>query len=114
MSRLKVTVGDATIRCERSDTPTAQALLEAAPFTARANTWGEEVDLTTPVSIEAEADAHDVVDAGELAFWPDGDVIAIGPTPISRAQEIRRAQRLQYLGSGAGRCDAAEGGPGRR
>jgi hypothetical protein len=93
MTRLRITAGGVAVEIETRDTPTAAAILAALPIRSAARTWGREVYFDTPVSVAREADAKAVVAAGEIAFWTDGDAIAIGfgPTPVSRGDEIRLA-----------------------
>ena len=100
MKKLKMTIGGVEITVELFDTPTAGAIHQALPFSSVARTWGEEVYFDTPVRTEPEADARDIVEAGEMAFWLAGSAIAIGfgPTPVSQGDEIRFASPCNIWG----------------
>ena len=97
MSRtIEISINDHRIQVQLRNTLTANAILTALPFQSSAQTWGDEVYFEAPVSNQIlEEDAKDVVNLGELAFWVEGNCIAIGfgPTPISHKNEIRLAAR---------------------
>ncbi len=95
MSRkLEISINKHKILVTLRNTATADAIYAALPFESHTQTWGDEVYFSTPVSNQIlEDDAKAVVELGELAFWVEGDCIAIGfgPTPISQGDEIRLA-----------------------
>jgi hypothetical protein len=72
------------------DTPDGRALLAALPCESRASTWGDEVYFSLPVAMKLDADARQVVAAGDVCYWVQGNALALpfGPTPISRPTSV--------------------------
>jgi hypothetical protein len=97
---LRIEAGQVVLRVQLLDTPTAKALVAALPFEARAQTWGEEVYFTTPVSVKLEPDAKQIVEPGTVCFWTEGDALALpyGRTPISTDQRPKLASRCNVVG----------------
>lgn len=102
--KLRITAGQSAFELVLDDTPTARALVEAAPFDSRAQTWGQEVYFSTPVSAAREPDAKQVVEPGTACFWTDGDAIALpyGRTPISTDARPKLASPCNVIGRIAG------------
>jgi hypothetical protein len=91
--RIRFTFEGVVLNAELLDTNTANSIWDALPIDASVSTWGEEVYFDCGVSLGEEPEARALVTAGEIAYWPPGDAIAIGfgPTPVSRGDEIRLA-----------------------
>ena len=102
--KIRIEAGSARIELELSSTPTAKALAAALPFESRAQTWGEELYFTTPVSAQLEPDARQVVEPGTVCFWTQGDALALpyGRTPISTDSRPKLANPCNVLGKVVG------------
>jgi hypothetical protein len=109
--KLRITAGSVTLQAELRDTPTTRALAEALPFEAAAQTWGEEVYFSTPISAKLEPDARQVVEPGTVCFWTEGDALALpyGRTPISSDERPKLASRCNVLGNIIGDAKALAG-----
>lgn len=106
--KIRIRIGPLTMEADLYDTPTAQKIATALPISASFNTWGDEIYFPIPVTSELEEDAREVVDVGDLGYWPPGKAFCIffGPTPMSRSGEIRPASAVNIIGKVKG--DAAQ------
>ncbi len=98
---IKITAGQVQLEAQLNDGPTASMIAEALPITGAARRWGEEIYFPIPVQAELEADAREVVEPGELGYWPSGNAFCIffGPTPASHGDEIRAASAVNIIGN---------------
>jgi hypothetical protein len=99
MPRIRITAGDVVAFAELNETSTAEAIWNALPIEAPANTWGDEIYFSIPVHL-GEDDAQAVVEKGDLGYWPAGNAFCIffGHTPASRGDEIRPASPVNVIG----------------
>ena len=100
MRQIKIILGDLVLDAHLNDSPTAQKVWEALPIETSFNTWGDEIYFSIPVEAELEKDAQEVVESGDLGYWPSGNAFCIffGPTPISTEGEIRPASAVNMIG----------------
>jgi len=96
---IKITAGSVEQTAELNDSSTASKIWDALPVEAAGNTWGDEIYFSIPVKCDYE-DAQEVVELGDLAYWPPGTAFCIffGQTPASRGGEIRPASAVNVFG----------------
>jgi len=97
---IRVCIGDAVARGELHDCPTATHIWEALPIQGQASRWGDEVYFGIPVVMDLDYTAHEVVERGDIGYWPQGPALCIffGPTPVSHGDEIRPASAVNLVG----------------
>jgi len=97
---IKITAGQVQVEAQLNDSPTAKSIIEALPIKAKGNRWGDEIYFAIPVKAGLEDGAREVLEAGELGYWPSGSAFCIffGPTPASQGDEIRAASAVNIIG----------------
>jgi hypothetical protein len=96
---IRITAGTVTLDAELNDSKPAAAIAAALPIEAKGQTWGDEIYFDIGLALAAEA-PREVVDLGDLGYWPPGQAFCIffGPTPMSRGDEIRPASPVEVVG----------------
>jgi hypothetical protein len=98
--RVRITTEAVSMAAELADSATGQAIAAALPIRAKARTWGEEIYFPIPVEQALDETAAELVEVGDLGYWPTGKAFCIffGPTPASRGDEIRPAGAVNLVG----------------
>jgi hypothetical protein len=105
---ITIRTGSIQLEAELNDTSAADAVWNTVPYEARGSTWGDELYFRIPVQLELELEnGQDVVEAGDLGYWPVGNAFCIfyGPTPASTNEKPRPASPVTVFGKVIG--DAA-------
>jgi hypothetical protein len=100
MKKIIIKAAEVVLEAELNESATAEAIWQALPLEGSANTWGEEIYFRIPLSQDLEPDARELVELGDLAYWPQGQAFCIffGATPISGPGEIRPASAVNIVG----------------
>ena len=105
---LTIKTGDLQIEAELFDTPTAAAIARLIPIRSAVSRWGGEIYFAIPVKLPLEDDSRDVLEAGEIGYWPTGKAFCIffGSTPASEGDECRAASNVNVFGKVKGDLSA--------
>jgi hypothetical protein len=97
---ITIRIGALSVEAGLNDTPTARKIAAALPIRASFNTWGDEIYFAIPVQAELDDSAREVVELGDLGYWPPGKAFCIffGQTPMSKPGEIRPASAVNVVG----------------
>ncbi len=104
MQKIRIIVDDVSAEAELSGSKTSEAIWNALPIENTVNTWGEEIYFEIPVKSALDETAKEVVEKGDLGYWPTGKAFCIffGPTPASEGDEIRPASAVNIVGKVVG------------
>jgi len=98
--RIIIEAGGVESQAILADSESAKAIWNCLPIESICNIWGDEVYFSIPVSLSLDETAKEIVDMGDLGYWPTGKALCIffGPTPISKRDEIRPASAVNIVG----------------
>ena len=100
-NKLRIETGGIDLECTLNETKTSLKLLNLLPISATASKWGDEIYFPIPLEVELEEGGSDVVESGDIAYWPPGNAFCIffGKIPASTNDEIRATSPVIPLGT---------------
>jgi len=98
--KILISAGEVKVEAEVFLNETGRKIFDKLPIIGTVNRWGEEIYFTIPVSLDEAEDAREILEEGELGYWPTGKAFCIffGKTPASQGDEIRAASNVNVFG----------------
>ena len=98
--KIEIIAENVKVEAQLNDSSTAKKIIGILPIKALTQRWGGEIYFEIPVTAELESGSREVLEDGELGFWPTGNAFCIffGPTPASQGDEIRAASAVNIIG----------------
>jgi len=98
---INIKIGNLNIKAGLNNSKTALAIYDKLPIEAKVKLWGDEIYFEIPLKLAEEKEfAKDVVELGDLAYWPPGACFCIffGMTPVSKGGQIKPASSVNIIG----------------
>ena len=97
---IEIKVGNRKAKAVIFNSVTGNKIKDIIPFKGKVNTWGDEIYFTIPIEEELDETSKELVELGDLGYWPSGNAFCIfyGKTPISQNDEIRPASAVNIIG----------------
>ena len=110
-TRIVVEIGGKQLHAELSDSPAARRVAGALPLAISMSRWGDEYYGSAGLVIPEDSSARELMEVGEIAWWPPGKALCIffGPTPASTDDRPRAASGVLPIGKVTGGIDALPG-----
>ena len=108
LQTFRLELGGVALEGQFNDSATAAAIAAACPLDIRLSRWGDEYYGDCGVVAGGEPDAREVMEIGEVAYWPPGRALCVffGPTPASAGTEPRAASPVNPVGTLRGKTGA--------
>jgi hypothetical protein len=97
---IRIQTGEVSALARLFENETARAIWNALPLNGIVHRWGDELYFDIPVMIPEADDARQVMQIGELGYWPSGNAMCIffGPTPVSVDQSPKAYSNVNPFG----------------
>ena len=98
--RIVIEAGGHTLEAELSDSAAGRTISSSLPLFADMSRWGEEYYGSVGIDIPGDGTARELMDVGEIAYWPPGRALCIffGRTPASTDERPRAASPVMPVG----------------